>query len=458
MKIQTQARLLVAGIVAAPLLIVLTNFIFRNFMNETELSGMPVYEEIQALMNENISARDRETIIRTVDRSRNMGQAAIFLENYLVLYSTIPEFIPGEFSSGGNILSLLDDENQSFDYFFVSQKLEENRIYILNKTMPQQSGPRPPPFFIPAVFIFLFVILLTIFAVSMSIVITRTITHSVQVLENATRRIAGGELDLKVDVRGSNEITSLTNSLNKMRDTLKEEELRRSRFIMGITHDLKTPLALIKGYAEAIEDGVAQDTLSHSGAAEIIADKADQLEGMINDLIGFVRMETGEWREKLCEINAAAFLGNLVNTLGRDVELLHHEFISEIDLPENLAVQMDEKLVQRALENLINNAIRHTPQGSVIRFTAGLQKDSIAITISDNGPGIESGALPHVFEMFYKGSPSRREQGMGLGLAVVKWVTDYHGWTISVSSEKGRGTEFAIKIPLEKKTGTVGSV
>jgi len=74
--------------------------------------------------------------------------------------------------------------------------------------------------------------------------------------------------------------------------------------------------------------------------------------------------------------------------------------------------------------------------------------NNVELTISDNGPGIEKEALPHVFDMFYRGSPSRREQGMGLGLAVVKWVVDYHGWSISVSSEKDKGTSFTITIPI----------
>jgi len=271
----------------------------------------------------------------------------------------------------------------------------------------------------------------------------------VRVLENATRRIAEGELDLAVDVKGSNEITSLTNSLNKMRNSLKEDELRRSRFIMGISHDLKTPLALIKGYAEAIEDGVAEDPASRAGAAEIIAEKADQLEGMINDLINFVKMETGEWREKLNEINLAAFLRSFAKTVSLDIGLLNHELVHDIALEETVSIPMDERLMQRALENLIHNAARYSPAGSHIRLAAILAAGStITITVSDNGLGIDREDLPHVFEMFYRGSASRREQGMGLGLAVVKWVADYHGWAVAVSSEKGKGSNFTITIPL----------
>jgi signal transduction histidine kinase len=99
----------------------------------------------------------------------------------------------------------------------------------------------------------------------------------------------------------------------------------------------------------------------------------------------------------------------------------------------------------------VNNAIRYTPDGSVINLTAGIAGKTVQITVSDNGPGIAKADLPHVFEMFYRGTSSRREQGMGLGLAVVKWVVDSHNWTIEARSgrEGETGACFCITVPLE---------
>jgi signal transduction histidine kinase len=285
----------------------------------------------------------------------------------------------------------------------------------------------------------------------MSLFIARSITKSIMVLEKATGRIAAGELDFTVEAKGSNEILSLTNSLNKMRDTLKEDERRRYRFIMGVTHDLKTPLASIKAYTEAIEDGIAGDPATGSSATEIINAKVDRLEGMINDLIEFVRMDTGEWRGRLKNINLSAFLRRSAKIFSLDAEMLRHEFRYNSALPEDVSVPMDERLARRALENIVNNAIRYTPDGSVISLDAVLTDNAggaVQLVVSDNGPGLDEADLPHIFEMFYRGSSSRREQGMGLGLAVVKWIADWHGWTISAASEKGRGFRFTIGIPL----------
>jgi signal transduction histidine kinase len=444
MKIQTQARLLVAGIVAVPLLVILTSVIYRQFFDKTDVSGLPVYEDVSTLLQENFSAREWDSLMHSIARFQNLGDVAIFRNDFFVLYSELPGFSPNAFATWESILPLL--ENQRF--IFSSIGMEENQGYILIEFKKHSIKSRLIPFFIPVIIGMILLGILILFAICMSIVIARTIANSVKVLENATRRIAEGELNLKVDVKGSNEIISLTNSLNKMRDALKEDELSRSRFIMGITHDLKTPLALIKGYAEAIEDGIADDPASRTEAAGIITSKADQLEGMINDLINFVRMETGEWRTQLEHISLSAFLQNLAKALNNDVELLNHTLTYDVVLPENISIPMDEKLALRAFENLIHNAVRYTPHESIIHLTAVCLENAVEIKISDNGPGLDKEDLPHVFEMFYRGSSSRREQGMGLGLAVVKWVVDYHGWSISALSEQGKGACFIITIPL----------
>jgi signal transduction histidine kinase len=286
----------------------------------------------------------------------------------------------------------------------------------------------------------------------MSLFIARSITKSVLVLEDATRRIAAGDLDLMVDVRGSNEITSLTSSLNQMRAELKEEESRRYRFIMGVTHDLKTPLALIRGYTEALKDGVTEDPDSRSNAMNIIISKADQLEGMITDLLEFVRMDTGEWRNRLQKVNLGEFLKPFAKRISMDAELFHHHTVIDITLPPSLFVPLDERLAVRALENLVNNAIRYTPDGTTVRFGAVSVENTIRITVSDNGPGISKNDLPHIFEAFYRGSSSRQEEGMGLGLSIVKWVVTSHGWSIAVTSEQNIAgaaeTCFSITIPL----------
>jgi signal transduction histidine kinase len=301
----------------------------------------------------------------------------------------------------------------------------------------------------PAFWLCLPVIAIVIFVMVMSSLIMRSITKSILKLEEAARRLAGGELNLAMDIKGSNEITSFTMSLNRMRNTLKEEERRRYLFIMGVTHDLKTPLALIKANSEALEDGIASSPAEQKHSFDIINNKVDELEGMINSLLDFVRMDTGEWRHKLRMTKLGTFISSYAERTALDAEVLHGSLETDIRLPDDCAVMMDESLVQRALDNIVNNSLRYAKAGCRIRITADVENGAAVLRISDNGPGISAEDLPYVFELFYRGSTSRREQGMGIGLAVVKAIIDSHGWQIEAGPrEIGTGACFKIEIPI----------
>jgi signal transduction histidine kinase len=368
----------------------------------------------------------------------------------MVVYSTISAINPGVPETGEHIFSLLESVESRYGYAFETlPRIHNGRIYILTQIdRGNRSPPKEKSVFPMFSFFLVLIALILLFAMLMSFLIARSITRSVFVLEKATKRIASGELDLEIDMKGINEITSLTESFNHMRLALKDEEQRRRRFIMGITHDLKTPLALIKGYAEAIEDGVASDPTAQLNSVKIIGAKADQLEGMIDDLLDFVRVDSGEWRRNLVPVNFTDFLTTFSKRIGPDAEILNRRIETSIDLPPNISVPMDERLVNRALENLVNNAIRYTQKNGRIGIKAVSGDNSIMVTISDDGVGIDEKDLPHIFEIFYRGTSSRREQGMGLGLSIVKGIIDSHKWEITVLSEKGRGSRFVITIPL----------
>jgi signal transduction histidine kinase len=287
------------------------------------------------------------------------------------------------------------------------------------------------------------------FAAVMSVIMIRSITRSVLSLEAATRRVAAGELDLPIAVEGSNEIASLSRSLNSLREEIKEDQARRARFIMGISHDLKTPLALVKGYAEALEEELGDASPNASMHLGIIQAKSDQLEGMIDDLIDFERVDTGEWSRGLARSDLGPFLRLFVKRVESDAALLGRGLRGSIDLAEPAVVRMDERLITRVLENLVNNALRYTPEGGKVALSASADGRRAVVIVSDDGPGISAEDLPRVFEPFYKGSASRREQGMGLGLSIVKTIVESHGWGIEARSEEGKGAVFALSIPLE---------
>jgi signal transduction histidine kinase len=447
MKIQTQFHLMIAGILAVPILLILTQFIYMNMgSNRKEIA---LYEDIVATLDNGTDFENRERLPHFLYSMSRFGDITIFSMDFSVIHSTIPRFSPGETYSMEAVIETISRHDGRYAYSFESPHMTGNSIYILVRrdTIPLQ-GKQFDPLFYPILIVMGLFLFLVIFAITVSLLIASSITRSILVLESATRRITAGDLDLAIEVKGNNEITSLTNSLNTMRKALKENEMRRYRFIMGVTHDLKTPLALIKLYTEAITDGITEDPATHISATEIINAKVDQLEGMISDLIEWVRMDTGEWRGQLRNINFSAFLRQSAKAFTLDAELLRHEFRFNSMLPDTISIPMDERLVYRALENIVNNAIRYTPDGSIISINAGIADNTIRLAVSDNGPGIAEADLPHIFDMFYRGTSSRREQGMGLGLAVAKWVADCHGWEITAASEEGCGVCFTFVIPV----------
>jgi len=288
------------------------------------------------------------------------------------------------------------------------------------------------------------VIGLLLFASGVSFWIVRRFNRSVRKLEAATRRVADGDLDFTLPVHGDDEVSSLTRSFDRMRAALKEEYARRARFIMGVSHDLRTPLTLIQGYVEAVADGMADDPDSRRKYLGIVQDKTRALDGMVTGLIDFVRMDTGEWKSTHRPVRLAQFLQPIVLGYAEDAALLHRRFEHAIEVPDGLEVVMDEALMGRALENLIGNAIRYTPEGGSIELRASIEDGIPVLAIRDSGIGIPAEDLPRVFDAFYRGTNSRREQGFGLGLATVKSIVEGHGWTITVASTVGEGTTFRI--------------
>ena len=282
----------------------------------------------------------------------------------------------------------------------------------------------------------------------MSFLILRSLNGSILTLEGATRRIAGGDLDFELPARGNDQIASLTRSFDSMRRALKEEYARRARFIMGVSHDLRTPLTLIRGYVEAIADGFAVEPEAQHKYLGIILDKTRGLEGMIADLIEFVRMETGQWRMTHRDVPARPFLMDIARRFAEDALILKRDFGWSIDVPDSLTIRMDAGLFTRALENLAGNAIRYTQENGKISLTARVVQGEILLSIADSGIGIPMEDLSRIYDPFYRGTNSRREQGFGLGLTTVKSIIESHGWSIGVTSEVGLGTTFTVRIPV----------
>lgn len=473
MKIRTQFTIFVAGIIGLPLLVFISLFLIRYY-NRPERLLLPGYNEISEIAEVCITPKDWHLIERTLKHMPANVEVAVLTADNTIVYSTIKSLEQNKQYTDEKLMRLVHSTSRAFyyqletpnSYRAASSKDETSASQAENeKHADGQNGgqttelfvitriPRKaihkPNFFMSFYWIIVEVFgILIIFCSIMLSLISRSITHSITMLEKATKQITLGNLDDPICIKGSNEITSLTESLNKMRLALKEDNLRRTRLIMGISHDLRTPIALIKGYTEALSDGVVTDPEEKQKSIEIIRNKIEQLEDMVDELINFVKVDSGEWRQNLEMHQITPFLRDFARRLESDGNLLERNVRTAVNTDEAALVAFDEKLLIRALENLSSNALRYSEKGGEIFFNAesAAQDGKIEIKISNTGALIQEKDIPFIFDPFFRGSNSRREKGTGLGLSIVKSIIESHGWSISVSTEN-QLTTFVIVIP-----------
>lgn len=267
-------------------------------------------------------------------------------------------------------------------------------------------------------------------------------------LRESIRSIARGNLEAKVPIEGQDELAQLAHDIDTTRIELKEERAKRSRFLMSVSHDLKTPLTTIRGYLEAIDDGLAGDEATMEQYLSVIRGKSELLESRILELIEFVRMETGEWRMQNEHFSLAEFLQRTSAIFAEDAAIHSRTYRATIDLAPEVTVLGDATLLSRVFENLFHNALRYTNVGDSITLTVvGCSDGSITIKVDDTGPGFGDSDPEKLFEPLARGSNSRQEPGFGLGLATARSIVGSHGWTIDARNGETGGASFRIAIP-----------
>jgi two-component system, OmpR family, sensor histidine kinase BaeS len=293
-------------------------------------------------------------------------------------------------------------------------------------------------------------------AVLLGLIITRQITRPVHALMTGARRIAGGQLNYRVEVNTNDEIGALASSFNDMASSLSKNEESRRRLLADIAHELRTPLTVIEGTVEGILDGVFEPDAER---LNLIKGETTLLTRLINDLRDISLAESGQLKLEL----APADIIKLVSRKLSQVEPLAREKEVQLDLqaahdiPE---LRVDLLRMEQVIANLVTNAIRHTSSGGKVTVSldkiagsirSGLEKPQVIISIADNGEGIEAEHLSKIFDRFYRVDSARaRGKGeTGLGLAIVKQMVEAHGGKVWVESEKGKGSTFYVALPVQ---------
>ncbi|MCY4376246.1 MAG: HAMP domain-containing sensor histidine kinase [Spirochaetaceae bacterium] len=446
MRLRTQLLLLVAAVGLSPVLV------------------SAIYAGAHALLRQpaDVAQRDFPLAMRairddlprvltgeqeSIDLPDGVVLTVLDTEN-LVIFSTGTEYGPGAAVDPRELLrASREDRNHRT---MLEPLFEDGRLagtFLLSMPGPAVPGLSRPSwlgwllryglfFFLP----------LAVIAAAGAWIIATGVNRSVTRLQRATRRVADGDLDFKLHARGTSELASLARSFDAMRGALKDETERRSRLLAAVSHDVKTPLTAIKGYLEAIADGLAEDRETRDRYLGIIAEKADLLGVRVSELIEYVRLSSSQWNIEPVPTALAAFHRELCAGIAGDAEVLKRRLLQDLRIPERLTAPMDGPLLSRAYENILDNALRFTPEGGTVTVSASLaESGDIEARITDSGPGIAAEDLPHLFDPFYRGTGT--SAGFGLGLSIARSITDAHGFRLDVDGMASPGTTFLIRIP-----------
>ncbi|MCL6444999.1 MAG: HAMP domain-containing protein [Alicyclobacillus sp.] len=245
--------------------------------------------------------------------------------------------------------------------------------------------------------------------------------------------------------KGKDEVSRLAQTFNQMLNRIEASFEQQARFVADVSHEIRTPLTTIQGYAELLGRWGKQDPEVVDKAIQVIRKEAVRLRNLTNDMLTLADLESSS---KGLPKRADAV--RLVNEVVEPYTLLHPEHRIEVDAPSSCWVAMPPEHLRRVLTNLVDNAIKYTPEGGEIRITISKQQGHANIAVTDTGQGIPEEDLPHIFERFYRvdKARSRAAGGNGLGLAIVKELIEYHGGKIQASSRVGQGTTMQFTLPV----------
>jgi signal transduction histidine kinase len=302
-------------------------------------------------------------------------------------------------------------------------------------------------------------IVLLVFSGGMAMVLgyllSSTVTDRIHALKAVAGKLAQGDLQARAGISGRDEVSDLAESFNRMAAQLqaadekqREIEHMRADLIAWVGHDLQTPLASVRAILEALADGVVEDPQSVQRYLLTAQRDVRSLSSLIDDLFQMAQLDAGGLRLDREDSSLADLISDTLESFTelaarQDVALSGHADAG-ID-----PVHMDTMRIGRVLNNLISNALQHTPAGGEIKVAARRAGGGVEVTVSDTGEGIRAEDLPNIFESFYRGEKSRNRLtgGSGLGLAISRGILRAHGGDIMVDSQPGHGSRFTFTLP-----------
>ena len=285
-----------------------------------------------------------------------------------------------------------------------------------------------------------------VLAVTLGLIFTQTLLKPLSNLNHAMNRMKRGELEQAIPIESNDELGEVIEGFNQMSSALAASNARRDQMTADIAHELRSPLTVINGYLEAMQDGSLKPTAARLG---IIQQEVSQLNRLVTDLRTLALADAGQLDINKAEIDLQTLFQHLSNAHALQAQSKGIELTFEKS-QELEKIFADEGRILQVLSNLVTNAIRHTSEGGKIAISGELDNEEAVIRVADSGEGIPENKLDHLFDRFYRVDPSRQSTSgeSGLGLSIVKALVETHGGRVSVQSEVGIGTTFSFTLPI----------
>ncbi len=286
-------------------------------------------------------------------------------------------------------------------------------------------------------------------AIVVTLLLSRMILRPVNALKSAVQRIQGGDLTQRVTIPAQGEIGELADAFNRMAQTLQRNEQLRQNMVSDIAHELRTPITNIRGYLEALDDGVMQ---ADKQTIHLIHEEAVLLTRLTQDLQELALADAGTLQIDKQAMSMEQVIQQTIQQHQPRAKDKQIRFVTHIqkNMPD---IHADPNRIAQVLHNLLSNAVYYTPEKGTITLSASVEDELMTVQVADTGKGIAPEHLENIFERFYRSDPSRNRStgGAGLGLAIVKQLIEAHDGKVSVESEKDKGTTFTFALPLNSQ-------
>jgi signal transduction histidine kinase len=287
----------------------------------------------------------------------------------------------------------------------------------------------------------------TFLAILFAILFTNKLTKPINDLTSAAKTLSHGNLTVRVNEAGNDEIAVLGRSFNEMADSLQQSEERKKAMTADIAHELRSPLAVQRAQIEAMQDGIVPMTVE---SLQTVLDQTNFLARLVDDLRTLALVDAGELPLEKNEINLVELVGQVVDRFQpkaaqQSVDLR----IDKLDVARELTILADSDRIVQIFSNLISNALHHTPKNGQIRLSISEDDANIICSVQDSGCGIKEEDLNHLFERFYRGDKSRSHEfsSTGLGLSIARNLARVHGGDLTAANAQEGGAVFTLILP-----------